>query len=293
MNPTSSPCPIAGSGVHRWLMSEANRCRNRGLTPEGCFDVLRLGSQRCGRVVLNSEINATIRKAYAQPTSGQLTRAQRLSPTVARQWVQPDNRYIAAVLANGFTVERLKAETSPELQVELDCTEILIDRLFPGDPLLCAATGSPRHARTASRSEWRGRLRSCALVVPSSMIALKGLNQEGRLSARCLNNVGPRRFLVVEFDNGNLDSQAARLWHLAGMSPLSLAVHSGNKSIHGWFFCQGIPEERLRKFMHRCVQLGADPATWTRCQMVRMPGGTREDGRRQSVFYFNPQTFSQ
>lgn len=290
MNPTSNPCPMAGSGVHRWLMSEANRCRNRGLTPEGCFDALRLASRSCGRVVPNSEISSTIRKAYSQPKSGQFTREQGFSPVVVRQWPKPDDGYIEAVLANGFTVEKLTAQTCAELQAEMNCTESLIDRLFPGDPLLCVATGSPKHARTASRSAWRGRLSACSLIVPSPMIALNGLNQEGRLSARCLNNVGPRRFLVVEFDNGDLDSQAARLWYLAGMAPLSLAVHSGNKSIHGWFFCQGIPEERLRNFMHRCVRLGADPATWTRCQMVRMPGGTRENGRPQSVLFFNPKT---
>lgn len=117
-----------------------------------------------------------------------------------------------------------------------------------------------------------------------------GKTKEGKVSVRCLDNVGPRRFLVVEFDNGDLDSQAARLWHLAATAPLSLAVHSGNKSIHGWFFCQGIPDERLRNFMHGCVRLGADRATWLPCQMVRMPGGTRDNGRSQRVLYFNPKT---
>jgi hypothetical protein len=44
--------------------------------------------------------------------------------------------------------------------------------------------------------------------------------------------------------------------------------------------------------MRYAVMLGADPATWTRCQFVRMPNGLRRRpkafGVRQPVFYFNP-----
>lgn len=43
--------------------------------------------------------------------------------------------------------------------------------------------------------------------------------------------------------------------------------------------------------MARAVRLGADKATWTRCQLVRMPDGTRENGNRQRVHYFAPNVF--
>ena len=54
-----------------------------------------------------------------------------------------------------------------------------------------------------------------------------------------------------------------------------MAVYSGNKSLHGWFFCQGEPEEKLNRFMRVAVNLGADTATWTKSQFVRMPDGTQ------------------
>ena len=66
-----------------------------------------------------------------------------------------------------------------------------------------------------------------------------------------------------------------------------VALHSGGKSIHGWFYCAGQSEERLREFMHYAVSLGADSATWTRSQFVRLPDGTRENGERQTVYFFN------
>jgi hypothetical protein len=71
-----------------------------------------------------------------------------------------------------------------------------------------------------------------------------------------------------------------------------VAVHSGGKSIHGWFSCSGKPEERLRRFMRYTVRLGADPATWTRSQFVRMPDGKRDNGKPQRIFFFNPETIA-
>src|SRR5262249_37868397 len=97
-------------------------------------------------------------------------------------------------------------------------------------------------------------------------------------------------FLVIEQDNGSIDEQATILLHLAERAPLTLAVHSGHKSIHGWFFCDGKSEEFLRRFMAYAVTLGADPALWTRSQFARMPDGCRENGKRQTVFFFNPDT---
>ena len=35
-----------------------------------------------------------------------------------------------------------------------------------------------------------------------------GITQEGKPSAHTLNNTGPRRFLVIEFDTGSEDEQA-------------------------------------------------------------------------------------
>ena len=127
-------------------------------------------------------------------------------------------------------------------------------------------------------------------IVPSAMSAETGLTQEGKESARCLVNTGPRRYLVIEQDIGTRDEQVAILAHLATLGPLVMVVDSGGKSIHGWFACQGRTDEQLRAFMKHAVSLGADPATWTRCQFVRMPGGQREGdgGGPQKVLFFNP-----
>jgi hypothetical protein len=121
------------------------------------------------------------------------------------------------------------------------------------------------------------------------MSAVTGKTKDGRDSGHTLSNTGQRRFLVIEQDAGSPDEQAAVLMHLASQAPLALAVHSGSKSIHGWFYCAGQAEERLRSFMNYAVSLGADRATWTRSQFVRMPDGRRDTGKQQVVYFFNPE----
>jgi hypothetical protein len=119
------------------------------------------------------------------------------------------------------------------------------------------------------------------------MTARTGLTKEGKASAHALSSTGARRFLIVEFDEGTTDQHAAVLIHLARYAPLVCALHSGNKSLHGWFFVQGQPEAKVLKFFRFAVSLGADPPLWTRSQFVRMPDGTRANGQRQTVFFLN------
>jgi hypothetical protein len=189
-------------------------------------------------------------------------------------------------------------------------TEEILDALFPGNPLLCFGR-SANSFSTRPREFWRGRGSDFQFIVPNPMIRETGTTKDGRESERCLENTGHRRFLVTEFDISEEDEKWARYvreWKAKGISvldanvallielarrglprfPLALAVHSGGKSIHAWYFCEGLTDEQLRPFMVRAVRLGADPATWTKCQLVRMPDGTRDNGKRQQVHYFAP-----
>ena len=166
-------------------------------------------------------------------------------------------------------------------------TEEIIDRLFPGNPLLCAGRNSYRFD-TKPREEWRGGLAERQFIVPSPMWAVRGRTKEGKWSKHTLENTGPRRFLVCEFDTGSIDEHSALLIHLAGYAPLVLVVHSGNKSLQGWFAITNHPVNKVERFFRYAVSLGADKMTWTPSQFVRMPDGVRDTGKRQAVYFFNP-----
>lgn len=278
------PCPPAGGGVHRWLLSAANSCRNRSLSEADAFALLEKQSRNCGRPVPHSEIRDAIRTAFR--TAWIPGRPGLATPKTNSGWPSVNFTKISSIVAAGLGLAELQAE-SPSPLGSLS-TEAIIDQLFGGNPYLCVAREKPADARTLPREVWRGKMAKSSFIVPSSMSSPMGTTKDGRYSPRCLDNVGPRRFLVIEFDTGTLDSQSALLWHLAERMPFALAVHSGGKSVHGWFYVEGTPENHLLGFMRSAVMLGADRATWTRCQLVRMPGGTRDNGKRQEVLYFNP-----
>lgn len=230
-------------------------------------------------------------------------------------WPEKDPGLILELLAGDFFRLADLEEMSPVSPAEMNRAPLtLIDHLFTAgsaaagvsDPLLCMA-GDLATARTRPWSEWqRTRIGELQFIVPNPMKARTGLKQDGRESERCSGNVGPRRFLVVECDFSRekdeaifgrldeagatvVDACAAVLGRLAEFAPLVMAVHSGGKSLHGWFSVTASSERQQRRFFEYARNLGADKVTWTPCHLVRLPGGLRRaNGARQTVHFFDP-----
>ena len=104
----------------------------------------------------------------------------------------------------------------------------------PAIPLLCCGWKNDRFG-TGTREEWRGKLQKLQFIVPNPMTAEEGARKtDGKLSPRTLENTGPRRFLVIEFDDKlGEDSQAARLWHPQHVQP-SGACGSQRWEVPAW-----------------------------------------------------------
>ena len=274
--------PRRGGGLNLWLYRVARVLHPYRDSAE-IIELLRAAT--AGEPIKPSEIERAVERSKAAAWKpGQARQNLRQGSS----WPKVNAEQREAVITSGGGLVDLW-EISPVRFHDNDShTEEIIDALFPGNPLLCAGRSNSDFA-TQARSEWDGKLAALQLIVPSPMTARSGLTQDGKQSSHALSITGQRRFLVVEFDQGDVDDHAALLWHLALKAPLAMIVHSGSKSLHGWFFCAGQPEERLRQVMRYCVSLGADRATWTRSQFVRMPDGTRELGKRQVVYYFNPE----
>jgi hypothetical protein len=282
MNPTREipPCPAGGEGVHRWLMSAAWRLRASGESADRAAQYLAARITR--RPTPPNEIIACVAKVYGTQTSFADRRAW---PAAPAKWPTPNSEQIEAACESGIGLVDLW-ERSP-LRFHGPATEEILPAMFPAECLLCMAPDN-RSAKTAPFQSWRGRMGDNQFVVPSPMAAPTGRTQDARESARCLGNTGPRRYLVTEFDSGTTDEQSACISHLADRAPLVMVLHSGGKSLHAWWRAHGTPEEVLRRFFRAAVTIGADPATWTRCQLVRTPDARRDNGERQSVYYFNP-----
>lgn len=274
--------PRAGGGVHVWLYRVARQLHAH--LPAGeIVSLLESRVANCGRYVPRSEIVEAVQNSLA--CAWQPSQIEIRNPA-AKKWPGVKREQREAIMRNNGGLADLWELSRPRMEDNEQHTEEIVGRLFPSNPLLCCGR-SQQDFDTRPREAWRGELGKLQFIVPSAMSAVSGLTKDGRESRHTLSNTGLRRFLVCEFDQGTADEHAALLLHLGTFAPLVCAVHSGGKSLHGWFFVAGQPEEKVLKCFRYAVSLGADSRMWTRCQFARMPDGTRDDGRRQTVYFLN------
>ena len=280
-----STAPQHGGGFHQWMFSVSRHLHAHRNEAE-IFALLSAAAAGCGRRVPEREILEAIKDAW--PHRWQAGNKPATASKAAPTWPTRDENRIAEIAtADPNALDKLRDSSPVQVSPELHDPECLLERLFPGNPLICVGF-SAREFFTAPRDSFKGALQGFQLITPSPMSALTGTRKsDGKLSAHCLSNTGARTYLVVECDQGDRDTQAAVIRHLAKTAPLTMVVDSGGKSLHAWFHCKGQPEDRLRAFFRVAVTLGGDPATWTRSQFVRMPLAIRDNGKLQAVHFFN------
>lgn len=276
--------PEAGTGVHNWIWQVA--IRTKSYLPDDVANFINDAVQDCGRPVLHNEIHGAIQNARKKECFVKFFEQQDANP----RWPKFDAELALEHAADSNAIERLADLSRPDFAT-LKPRGVL-STLFSRDEFVCVGTTKER-AFTNPLHEILDcdRVDSMPLVVPNPMRGHEGRAKGGHASPRCNDNVARRRFLVVEFDRPELVrvKQASLLVHLAeSVAPLALVVDSGGKSLHGWFDCRGASSGQMESFMRHAVRLGADPATWTPCQFVRMPAGVRENGARQPVLFLNP-----
>jgi hypothetical protein len=273
--------PRRGEGLNLWFYKVA-RYLHAFRAPDEIEALL--GAAADGQPIAHGEVERAVERSAANAWNpGERTATAR--PVAA--WPPLIREQREAIVSSGAGLADLWEASPIRFEDDLSHTEEIVDRLFPGNPLLCVGASS-WDFKTRTREELRGELAGLAHIVPSPMLARTGRTKDGEESEHTLEATAPRRFLVIEQDSGTTDEQAAILLHLAERAPLVLALHSGGKSIHGWFTAAGQSEDRLRVFMRYAVTLGADHALWTRSQFARMPDGTRDNGKRQPIYFFNP-----
>jgi hypothetical protein len=319
-------CPTAGDGVHHWIFRVARHLLVH-LDERASFELIREKARDCGRPLakLEREIISQIQNALPrrwQPKyPAAFTHAAKLpdgsllsSLPPPRAWPQADAQLITNQIEDGRRlVDLIKGSPVKFDDAKASCTEEIIDLLFPGNPLLCVGKSHYLFA-TRRREIWRRHLARFPFIVPNPMLDYVGRTAEGNWSEHTKEQTSsPRLYLVVEFDFAEFgrDGQTPSCWaplvrewrergitvadvcaalhlHLAKELPLVCVTHSGGKSLHGWYYVFDRHPAALRRFMEHAVRLGADRATWTRSQFVRIPDGLRENGKRQRVFYFDP-----
>jgi hypothetical protein len=233
-------------------------------------------------------------------------------PPIEPAWPEPDLGQIDKIVRNGPGLYPLWEHSPVRYDDNSSHAEDIIDYLLPGDPLLCVGKTNYLFA-TRRREAWRGHLGRLPLIVPNPMLAPIGRTQDGRYSEHSLEATARRVYQVIEFDFSPGDDGRETIWapllqswrcaginiadacaslllHLREqLSTLACVCHSGGKSLHAWFRVFELTEAAQKNFMREAVSLGADRATFTRSQFVRIPDGLRNNGSRQTCYYLDPR----
>ncbi|MDA1066351.1 MAG: AAA family ATPase [Verrucomicrobia bacterium] len=263
---------LGDDGFNNHLMGCA-RALGQHFNQEELREILTACGDAYTRPVETREIERVIAKAYDDSPPGNLKKWPKFDPELVKDICEKSEVKSVIELMEKFPSEKA------------DIKEIL-KGLFPHDPLVCFDE-SPHKCSTKKLSEHlKNDPTKFQFIVPNPMSKPTGLTQEGEESVRCLDNTGPRKYLVIESDKIPMDDQAAVLNYLAEFAPLAMVIRSGGKSLHGWFDCEGQSEGDVYQLMRRGVMLGSDKQMFSKCQLARTPGAIRDNGKRQSVVVY-------
>jgi len=287
-------CPTTGR--HQYIFKLAAGAA-RYLDDAEVVELVLWATRACGRAVAPSEVERSLAVIRYREDNG-------LEGEAATPWPAPD-----LALMDKTVRSHPRTGLSP---MKSNDTEWYIDQLFPGNPLITAARDKYTFW-TRRRETWRGRLSNLEFIVPNVPSVWRAKTQSGKWSERCAAMYQRHHYLVVEFDLQEKTPEgvdtafapllrrwiadkislrmASRALHqdLMRRGPYVMLLWSGGKSIHGWVACWHVAESVAVRFFSYACRLGADPACWSRCQLVRMPGGLRASSNtRQEVLFFEP-----
>ena len=152
----------------------------------------------------------------------------------------------------------------------------VLSSLFQSEDLICSGTFYNPNVKRMSYWIKNGMVGD--LFCPNPMRCETGINMDGKVSKRCRDNTGKRKFIVYESDDQELsfDQKASlvkSLWRETGAS-LRMIVHSGGKSLHAFF--EASDDEKLNwQFMSIAVKYGGDPDMYRPEQQARLPNAIR------------------
>lgn len=273
--------PVSGVNVH--CLTLANICQKKGVSASEAVSLIRAkgGNLRQGRVLKRGEVERAVEKAYRCPLPDDPD--WKPTPRPKKDKWEP--------VSTKRLIQRKRIELNDLWEASpIRCDEgftqsFCLKELFPKPEALVCVGKSAFDFDTGTFEE-QGDLSEYQFIVSSYMTKRIGITQDGKPSAHTLDNTGKRLYCVCDFDEPNSADHPSIIWELKDMARLVMVLSSGGKSLHAWF---RVPPAREPSFWKSAIRLGADPALMrNRSSFVRIPEGTRDTGKKQTVFYFSP-----
>lgn len=168
-----------------------------------------------------------------------------------------------------------------------------LQRLYPESRLICLGKGL-HHCTTDLLAHFPEPLENYSVIVPSYMTSrfgqLKGSGANGSKgrAPRCNNNTGTPRYLVFQSETLTVEEQVRAIKELRSQAKLVLVVRVGRKRIEGWFSAKELDAVNLRSLRSYAVVIGAPKTVFFDCHPYGLPQGVGENGKRNSVLYWDP-----
>ena len=180
----------------------------------------------------------------------------------------------------------------------------IIRALFEADDVINIQRTGFEAGTLLKCSDLPDRLHEFKFLNPSTFKRVAGIDAEQpdgsiKRMTRCNANVQDRPYMLLECDyksddpNGpaKVERFTTFALTLAEFAPLTLAVDTGNKSIHFWYDTRKTKPKIVAKFFALARLHGADRQLAVRSQIARMPNvSSSGEGRdAQTVLYFDPK----
>lgn len=271
--------PPPTNGINIWMLTTARKCQLAGLAAWEAERRIMEHEGGARRRFKQNEVKRAVEKAF-NTTLSESSIKREPKP----QWKPAKTNPTFRQFQKGVTEYELW-ESSP-WRMEQTITQAEMLRLLFSDPQGMVCVGKSAFKFHTARLDQFRDLSTCQFIVPCYMAKRTGVTQDGKESMHCLDNCGPRRFFVCDFDEPKSAHHPSIIWHLKKLFDLVLVISSGGKSLHAWF---NVSERDEIEFWSIAVEMGADPVLMrNRSSFVRLPFGTRENGRQQYAIYFDP-----
>ena len=241
-----------------------------------CLERLRMVNDDLRRQIYAAEVHATHAPRALQKWFPQ-THTKALEPLQDKYWSKLGGEILrAAITSTGITTADLWEASPVRLPVTANGHfEYFLRHLWAANEILWMGqlfdSGKPRHSANFKRADQWLQLGKAPGPLTCPWVFI-----EGAIS-RCKEQAARRQFLVLESDKLTQTETASVFWWLKEKMQLRLraVIHSGNKSLHGWF---DLPAKtQLNELEAALPHTGFDPKLFAPSQPCRLPGWHRTD----------------
>ena len=301
---TLPPCPTAGTGVHGWTLSAANRCHRANIPQHEAERMIREAMTRPPKPA--SEVSGAVAKAYrSTPSARPWTPAgggcRAPKPITAITFDPAKLHAIAGKITPPVNWRHWLWERSPKRPEAMSPFGFLKFIFRPGEkalvfdhmesktPMATVHIDDPMDCTTPPAITNGGN--GAGIWYLSNPVDGDWHPTESGVSCRSAAAITAFRFAVLESDEANADDWFALLAQLP--LPITAIYTSGSRSIHALARIDAGSKEQWDSIVaphkRRLRELGADSAALSAVRLTRLPGCRRPEKQGfQRLLYLNP-----